>query len=265
MRDFILWMQRQDLSDKTIRQYSRWVVGFDDWLTEHGRPRARQATWKDVRGFALQTRETYPTRSGLRNSLTAFYRACGKRDGGPAWAVPCPKRKRGTYRGLDTTEEKQQLLDAARTLGAEPYAACCALYYQGLRREEAARLRWDEIRDDTIRGIGKGRVAFELPLHPKLAEALKNLTPSGPWIFEGRWPGTHVSPATVWMWVRLAAERGLSRKVTPHQLRHTSIAIVNDTVGLREASEFARHRDIQTTMIYTRTKRQQLLAGMAAL
>lgn len=176
-----------------------------------------------------------------------------------------PKRVRGTYRGFDTDEEKDRLLQAARSMGPIPYAMCCALYYQALRCEECSRVRWMDIRNDRITGIGKGNVAFDRPLHPKFAEALRALEPSSPWVFPGRWPGTHVSPATVWMRVRLAGERAGLGRVVPHQLRHTSIAVFNDTVGLRAAAEHGRHRDIQTTMIYTRTLRQAILKGMAAL
>lgn len=265
MRTFALWCERRGLGTRTIRQYSRQVADFEDWLAEHSKPPARACTWRDVRRYAETRPNTYPTRSALRSALVAFYRCNGKRDGGHAWAVPLPKRERGRYRGFDTDEQKDRLLEAARSMGPEVYAMCCALYYQALRREEASQIRWSDITPTTIKGVGKMGLAFERELHPRFVEALGALTPRSPWVFPGRWPGTHASPATVWMKVRLAGERAGLGRVTPHMLRHTSGAKVNDTVGLRTAAEHLRHRDIQTTMIYSRTTRRDLLAGYAAL
>lgn len=54
--------------------------------------------------------------------------------------------------------------------------------------------------------------------------------------------------------------------VTPHQLRHTALAVLNDeTGGLRATMEFARHRDPATTLIYTRTTRSRLVDLAASL
>lgn len=266
MRSFVVWCDRQGLSPKTVRQYVRRVAEFEHWLLDTGAGRTpREATWRDVRRFAETRINSYPTRSGLRNALTAFYRSCGRRDGQPAWAVPVPRRKRGRYRGFTTDDAWEKLIAAARTFGKLQHAACCAMYYQGLRREECATLRWDEIRGDRLVGVGKMAIEFDLPLHPKMAEALRGLEPNGPWVFPGRFAGTHASPATVWMWVRLAGERAGIGHVTPHRLRHTAINRVSRAKGIRTAAVFARHTDVRTTMIYTDTEERELLDGMAAL
>lgn len=102
-------------------------------------------------------------------------------------------------------------------------------------------------------------------LEPRFAEALRELVPECPWVFPGRVVGTHVSPATIWMWIRLAGERAGVGHVTPHRLRHTAIATVEESEGLRTAMVFARHRRIETTLIYTKTEQARLVAGMSAL
>lgn len=265
MRQFIVYMQRQLLSPRTIANYSRRVADFDEWMKERGSS-AVKATWRDVKKFADTKTNSYPTRSGLRNALTAYYRSCGQPDGGPAWAVPIPRRKRGRYRGLTTREEWERLIEAAKTFGPTVYAMCCAMYYQGFRREECATLRWDMIEGARIRGVGKCDIEYDLPLHPMFAAALRELpSTSSPWIFPGRFAGTHVSPATVWMRVRLAGERAGIGHVTPHRLRHTAIATVSNAKGIRTAATFARHMDVKTTMIYTFTEEEDLRDGMAAL
>lgn len=267
LSNFALWMDRRRMSPKTIRNYTRRIADIEDWLAGQGRPELRRANWRDVRRYAdARLPYTYASRQGLRSAIAAYWRYLG-RSNSPTWAITGPKKKRGTYRGLDTEEQKDRVLDAARKMSPRDYAMHCALYYQGLRREECATLRWDGIDGRSVRGIGKGGYEYEMPLHPRFAEAVKALEPDGsPYVFPGRWPGTHVSPNTVWMSVRLAgAAAGLGR-VTPHMMRHTSISTVLDRTGnARTAAEFARHHDLSTIHVYTRTAREVLVEGMAAL
>lgn len=247
----------------TRRTYQRNLAQFQDWLTERHKTLAR-ATWKDIQDFSKTLRFTYYTRSAFRSSLACYYK-WRKVSDPPLWAVEQPRKPRGHYRGLRTKEHAHQLLEAARRLGPEPYAACCGLYYQALRREECSRVKWADLKDGRIRGIGKGMDEFDRPLHPQFVLALQELTPDGPYVFAGRWPGTHVSPATIWMWVRLAAERAGLGRVTPHQLRHTSIALYQHAAGLRAAAEHARHRNINQTLMYSFTSVETEEEGMAAL
>lgn len=264
---FVVWMQRQSYSEKTIANYARRIADLERWLEDHGRPRLHRATWRDVRKYGDTFPYTYASRQGVKSAIAAFWKFLGRANA-PTWAVQSPKKKRGTYRGLDTDEQKDRVLDAAKRMSPRDYAMHCAMYYQGLRREECATLRWDGIDGRVVRGIGKGQYEYELPLDPRFAEALRALEPQpgSPYVFPGRRPGTHVSPNTVWMSVRLAgAAAGLGR-VTPHQLRHTSVGKVLDTTGnARTAAEFARHHDLSTIHVYSRTTRQQMVDAMASL
>lgn len=59
---------------------------------------------------------------------------------------------------------------------------------------------------------------------------------------------------------------GLGVELTPHRLRHTSLAIANDETGnLRAVQTFARHADPRTMAGYTRTRRKELLRILSAL
>lgn len=141
----------------------------------------------------------------------------------------------------------------------------CLLYYAALRRAEVAAQRWDGVRDDVLHGVGKGRLEFFLPIHPKLKKALAALPREGEWVFGGRTPGTHVSEATLNLWVRVTgAAAGIY--LTPHILRHTALATANDvTKDLRSTQEFARHADPRTTAIYTRTTAARMQSVLSAL
>lgn len=264
MRTFVDWLARQDYADTTRALYIRCVARFDEWLRARGYSITNVPNWKAVRDYARTLPNTYGSRNAFKSALLAFAKST-RWDECPAWAVEVPKAKRGVYRGFSSDEEKDRFLQAAATLGPEPYAACCLLYYQALRRHEAAQVRWEEVASGRIRGIGKGRMEFDRPLHDKTAAALAHLTPDGPWVFPGRTPGTHISPNQVWFWCRLAGERAGLGLVTPHQLRHTSIAVFQDAVGMRAAADHARHTDTRHTMRYTRTTGLTEREGMQAL
>lgn len=90
---------------------------------------------------------------------------------------------------------------------------------------------------------------------------------NSPWLFPGHGGRDHVSPQTIWNWVgQVAAAAGVTERVWPHRLRHTAIALVNDTTGdLRAAQEFARHQRPETTAVYTRVTEQRLQRAVASL
>ena len=72
--------------------------------------------------------------------------------------------------------------------------------------------------------------------------------------------------ATIWNWIREVSETAGIGLIHPHQLRHTAIATINDTTGdLRTAQEFARHADVTTTQLYTRTTDARLKTAVASL
>jgi integrase len=84
-------------------------------------------------------------------------------------------------------------------------------------------------------------------------------------VFPGR-RGGHVTPTTVWTWSRRLGRVALGAPVATHVLRHTAIATLNDcTRDLRTAQEFARHASPETTVIYTRVRRDRLVAAVAAI
>jgi integrase len=113
---------------------------------------------------------------------------------------------------------------------------------------------------------GKGGYTMTLPVHQNLRDHLKGMETPYPYLFPGERGRAHVTPATVWTWVReVGLEAGIEG-LRPHQLRHTAGATMNDRTGdLRATSEFLRHRRLETTMIYTRTTEGALVKAMNAL
>jgi integrase/recombinase XerD len=53
----------------------------------------------------------------------------------------------------------------------------------------------------------------------------------------------------------LATQAGITRRMTPHTLRHAAItAALNAGAHLRDVQDFARHADPKTTMRYDRNR-----------
>ena len=81
----------------------------------------------------------------------------------------------------------------------------------------------------------------------------------GGYLFPGHCCRPHVTPTTVWHWVRKVSNAAGIGDITTHQLRHTALATANDNLGdLRAVMEFARHMRPEVTAGYTRTTKQQL-------
>lgn len=145
--------------------------------------------------------------------------------------------------------------------GVEGSAVLVGLY-TAARRSEIAGMEWERVE------FAAGRITFwrdktrdwhTVPLHPVLHDHLEGRhVPGEQWLFPGRWGG-HVSPATIWAWVREVAERAGVGKVTPHQLRHTALTLMNDrSKDLRATQEVAGHVKPETTSRYTHVHEQRM-------
>lgn len=220
------------------------------------------ATATEITLLAGEIPNTTSSRRQLRTVLKHFWEY-HERPNPPLKAIRVPRSPRGRFRGLEP-DEATLLAKTALDWYPRGTAVLCGLYL-ALRREEIAALRWDRFDRDmewyTVHG--KGNVIAELPVHPILVGQLKPTAYK--WAFPGR-SGGHVTPATIWNWVREVADRAGVGKLHPHQLRHTAIATINDATGdLRTAQAFARHARPETTAIYTRTTAARLQAACESL
>lgn len=72
-------------------------------------------------------------------------------------------------------------------------------------------------------------------------------------LFEGQEKDDPYSPKSVQIIVKQAAiQAGITKKVTPHTLRHCfATHLMDGGVGIRYIQELLGHKDIKTTLIYT--------------
>ena len=255
------YLRHQGLAPKTITIYLGQINRFVVLANQHGIDPV-SATATEIVFLVAQYPNTTAARRQLHTTMKHFWEY-HERPNPPLKAIRVPRSPRGKFNGLEH-EQAEMIANTAKGWHPQGTAVLCGLYL-ALRREEIAQLRWDRFDRDlswyTVHG--KGNVYADLPVHPVLAGQLEPTAYK--WAFPGRMV-EHVTPATIWNWVREVSTTAGIGLIHPHQLRHTAIATINDTTkDLRTAQAFARHARPETTAIYTRTTSARLLAASASL
>ena len=144
--------------------------------------------------------------------------------------------------------------------GLKHRAVLLTCYGAGLRISEAVAVKHCDI--DSKRMLlrvehGKGAKDRYAMLSPCLLEILRAyfriLRPADPWLFPSWRPHLHVSAGAVQTACREAWQRsGLSKRVTPHLLRHAfATHLLESGVDTRVIQALLGHRRIDTTARYT--------------
>lgn len=263
----------EGLAPRSAREYSNAIWRAQQWFAEHGLD-LKRASPSSVVAYADSLPRTHSSRKLARASLR-WYWQLQKRRNPPVRAIRVPRRRKMVCRALDEPDAHTLEL-AARSRADDKGLAVLVCLYLALRREEVAELRWDGFNEGWLTLVGKGDAERTIPVNPILAERLvsKRLgqprqlrrgLDGSPWVFPGRCGG-HISPATVWAWVREVARDAGLEEVPTHRLRHTALATANDHLGdLRAVQEFAGHARPETTAGYTRATGARLQAVSAAL
>jgi integrase/recombinase XerD len=145
------------------------------------------------------------------------------------------------------------------------------IYATGLRMSEACRLETQDI--DAARGVvhvrhGKGGRGRMVMLRPRLLATLREHwraeRPQSPWLFASQWGGP-INPNTARKALRRAAESaGLTKRVTPHVLRHSfATHLLEQGTDLRVIQVLLGHSSIATTTRYVRVS-AALIAATAS-
>lgn len=261
---FSAYLCLQGLADNTIRAYRALFVRWCDYAEASGRDPLDPDPLA-VRAWASQMDGTRSIVAQARATIGHLCRALERPDLSPA--IPLPRKPPRAPRGLAKLQASR-LHDAAETAGVAGLAVLVGLY-TAARRSEIASLAWKRVDFAALELTltrPKTRDLHTVPLHPVLARHLEaRWVPGELWVFPGR-NGGHVAPATVWRYVLEVAELAGIGKVTPHQLRHTSITMANEGTGdLRGAQELAGHSDPSQTALYSAVTRDRLRRVVSSL
>jgi len=174
-------------------------------------------------------------------------------------------------------EEVTRLIEAAPNLLYR--TLLMLLYATGLRRTEASTLKVCDI-DSSLMLIhvrqGKGARDRELPLTPKLLDALRQYWRSCKvkprvYLFPSHWESTDaekpISDKTVWNACHEAALRaGITKRLGPHTLRHCfATHMLEAGADLRTIQLLLGHQRLKETAIYLHLSRRHLQAAVNPL
>ncbi|AZR72803.1 hypothetical protein BBF96_04990 [Anoxybacter fermentans] len=164
-----------------------------------------------------------------------------------------------------TLEDVEKLAEVARqNHDRRTLAIIYTLLYTGMRISELLSLRVEDIYNDTILVKGKGKkyrdVFIPEKLRPYLESYLRVRKNTGDKLFTGQ--RGNLTRATVNNILKKYAKKaGINpKKVHPHNFRHLyCLTLVDKGLPLDVIADLAGHADINTTRIYTRRTKRQLL------
>jgi len=230
--------------------------------------------WEEVRSFLLHLREV----KGLSPSTQKVYVAALKflytvTLDRPEVVRPffMPKVPQNLPEILSGSEV-EALLGAVRDLKYR--AVLMTTYGAGLRISEACGLHIEDI--DSKRMLirvqkGKGGRQRYTILGERLLTVLrtyyKHDRPGGPYLFPGGRENTPLSPDSVREVLRKAAKAaGLSKRVTPHILRHSfATHLLESGADIRVIQVLLGHRSIQTTTGYAQVSTRHIARTQSPL
>jgi len=255
-----------------LSQFCRWLMGRLGSLPE---PSAitRELVMQYAVTLSGRAAATVCRKITVLSVFFGFLMDLGELDTNPARRIPLPKPA-GRIPNAISEEDAQRLIAAADS----PFerAMLLLMLTAGLRRSEVGAIRLEDVNleNHALLVRGKGAKQRIVPLMPQAAEAIRNYLAARPDVDQ---PYLFLSPqgqrlANDYLnrtLRRILARAGLTKRITPHMLRHTfATHLVRNGVDVRTVQELLGHSDLETTAGYlhsdTRAK-QTAVALIASL
>jgi integrase/recombinase XerC len=263
-------------SGHTVSNYQRDLQRFvaycraqkiDDWQMVDSQHVRMFAASEHRRG---QSPRTIQRRLSAVRTFFHYLMREGVRRSNPAVDVQAPKAPRRLPKTLDA-DQMSKLLDARveESLDVRDKAVVELLYSSGLRLAEliGLDLRDLDLRDRTVRVLGKGRKERIVPVGRHATEALQAwlrvrmefVRGDEPALFVGR-NGERLSARAVQARVKRWAQlQGSGVHLHPHLFRHSfATHLLESSHDLRGVQELLGHANLGTTQIYTHLDFQHL-------
>jgi len=266
-------------SPHTVAAYGRDVLRLAAYACSRGTRLPTSVSAELTRDFVYHLKDLGLAPTSIRrqiSSLRTYYRFLvaeghAKRD--PSGRLDLPK----TWRRLPevlTHREVEELLEAPRVespLAWRDRALLEVLYGAGVRVSELVSLVPGDVWHDEglVRVLGKGAKERLVPVGRRALGAIaiyaRELRPqlergrsAGKLFLNAR--GQPLSRVGVWTIVKHCADRaGITKRVTPHTLRHTfATHLLEGGADLRAVQEMLGHADLSTTQLYTHVDREYL-------
>ena len=266
-------------SRHTVENYVRDVRRFAEWAGARGCREPQAVTVPDVRAFVYALKDLGLATATIRRQISAlrsYYRFLV----GEGHAVRDPTERIETPKGWRTlptvlsVAEIERLIAAPAGEGPLPLRDRALLelgYATGARVSELVGLSLQDLlyEDGLIRVLGKGSKQRLVPLGRRaLGQVALYVRESRTALDRGKGRGrlflnargTPLSRVGAWGVIKQAAARaGLTKRVTPHTLRHTfATHLLEGGADLRAVQEMLGHADLSTTQLYTHVDRDYL-------
>ncbi|MDQ3784592.1 MAG: tyrosine-type recombinase/integrase [Actinomycetota bacterium] len=286
LEEWQTWLlAERNLSKETAKMYG-WRIGH---LLRLSGTDPLEIQTSDLRKHLLEVCPAANTKGAALRAFRSFFgflASEGYRTDDPSRKVRQPKVPQMLPKYL-SPDEAAGLDEASYWEGIQTHALCRVYLYGGLRATEACRLAWRQptkaedpddlctgvvsLDEGWIRVLGKGSKERDLPMHPKVREALKRLykyRKHDVWVFSRKAnalrPGQENLPIT-----KSCAQQAVKRwaiaagidpnRVSLHKLRHTfATGYLSAGVDITYVQAALGHSDIRMTMRYARVRKEDL-------
>jgi len=266
-------------SGHTVESYLRDITRLAEYATSKGVKVPEQLSAAQLRDFIYFLKDLGLAPTTIRRQISAirtyfkFLVGEGIAARDPSERIESPKRWR-TLPAVLTVPEIDKLLAAPNTdepLAIRDRALLEFAYATGVRVSELVALKLQDImfEDGVARVFGKGAKERLVPVGRRALGAVslyaREIRPTldrgktrGFLFLNAR--GSPLSRVGAWGVIKATARRaGLTKRVTPHTLRHTfATHLLEGGADLRAVQEMLGHVDLSTTQLYTHVDRDYL-------
>ena len=266
----------RQLSPHTASNYGRDLAALVDYCAAQGLTAWSQLDTQHLRAFAAREHRRGLAPRSIQRRLSAcrglfrYLLREGELRADPSGDVQAPKARKRLPTPLDA-DSMARLLEfrSDDTLGVRDKAIMELFYSSGLRLSELLGLGLLDVdlRDRTVRVLGKGRKTRIVPVGRHAVEAIRRwlgerATIAGVGeqaLFVGQ-NGGRLGPRIVQRRIaRWACLQGLPEHVHPHMFRHSFAShLLESSQDLRAVQELLGHADLATTQRYTHVSRERL-------
>ncbi len=180
----------------------------------------------------------------------------------PTQALNNPKLRKSLPRYLSLSESLQLLEAVSGPNEIRDYCILTLFLNCGLRVGELVGLNVQDIREDTVRVLGKGNKERQLYLNEACLSAIQSYLAVRPEpkeemrhkdaLFVSRNKTRLTTRAVENIVQKAVRQAGLDPKYSPHKLRHTAATLMlNNGVDIRTLQDVLGHENLGTTQIYT--------------
>jgi site-specific recombinase XerD len=287
IKEFLEYLEiERGRSDKTVRNYHFYLVRFSEWA---GSPNPGEITGEMIRKYRLHLNRDIAGRDAAQLmkttqnyhliALRSFLKYLAKRDVKTLSAEKIELAKQDSrHVSFLESEEFERFRVAPEKdptiVGYRDKAILEMLFSTGLRVSELASLKIENVnlKRDEFTVLGKGKkhrvVFFSDDAKRSVKAYIDHRKDTSPYLFvrhdrARRAAGATSHPLTPRSIQRIvdryAREAGITKRVTPHTLRHTyATDLLRNGADIRAVQSLLGHESITTTQVYTHITDKEL-------